>query len=74
MIQDTTTDVVAVVIELSQTPEDDLRSARAVHERRTCWSLLVHVCIDHGYDGLGGGMNKGGGCHACVTKPWRFFA
>ena len=30
--------------------------------------------VSHGYNGLGGGMNGGGGWYACGTKPWRLVA
>ena len=30
------------------------------------WCMCV---VDHGYDGLGGGMDGGGGWYACGTKP-----
>ena len=35
---------VAVVVELSLMPADDLRSARAARVRRTSYSQLVHGC------------------------------
>ena len=55
--------VVFVVVELPQTPEDDLRSARATRVRR-CICVVSHV-----YVGLDGGRDGEGGWYACGTKP-----
>ena len=53
-----------VVVELPQTPEDDLRSTMAMHGKRMNLSQLVHVC-SHGYGELdGAGMAVVDGMHA----------
>ena len=33
------------------------------------WVSLWMCVVSHGYGGLGGGMDGGGGWHACGTKP-----
>ena len=58
--------VVAVVAELPQTPEDDLRSARAVRGKRNSGCMSVG---SYSYGGLGGGRGGGGGWYACGTMP-----
>ena len=39
-----------------------------VESGRVCHSWCMCV-VGHGYGGLGGGRDKGGGWYACVTKP-----
>ena len=61
--------VVIVVVDLPQTPEDDLRSARAACEGGLVshsWCICV---ISHDYGGLGGGRDGCVGWYACGTKP-----
>ena len=32
-----------------------------------CWCMCI---VSHGYGGLGGGKDEGGGWYACGIKPW----
>ena len=59
------TAVDAVVVELPQMTENDLRSARAARVNHS-WYMCV---IGHGYGGISGGRDGGGRCCSCWTKP-----